>query len=179
MDKISRSLSSKGYSNGKKKIRNQPSRLTTLFFPHVSFGVSGVFPPSKSAGTVRTKVHGWLWLHHYSWPEGHHHWPYRGKELLTKATWIFEARNQWRSILTKTTCKPRTQGERNQHEECLCNQSGMFWLGMVWMYLCMYLNMVILLFFFSYCMHVFANKGLYLWHWRMTQFEHRWFERMN
>ena len=37
----------------------------------------------------RTEVHGWLWLHHYSWPEGHHHWPYRGKELLTKATWFF------------------------------------------------------------------------------------------
>ena len=106
-----------------------------------------------------------------------------------KTTWFFEARTQWRSILTKTTYKPRTPEERNQNEEYLCNQSGMFWLGTVWMYLCMYLNIVILLFFFvCRCLqtkgciygiggwHNLNTNGLKEWlsnHWAT------WFERMN
>ena len=39
----------------------------------------------------------------------------------------------------------------NQNKQCLCNQSSTFWPGTLWIYLCMYLNMIILVFLFWYC----------------------------
>lgn len=82
--KFSMSLSSNWlFKRVEKKIRNQPSRLTTLFSPHWHLGFPGFFR-HPIVRDISPEVHRWLWLHHYSWPEGHHHWPYRGKELLTK-----------------------------------------------------------------------------------------------